>query len=372
MQRAPLPTIDSLHFVQLSADASGIAQAQAILDASPRFHIQTGGTPAGPEEGRALLECLPPGAIPSQKAVYLLMNGGTPVGVLEQVSGWPEPGTLFVGLFLLCDSARGRGLGTLIFRLLEQRWQAQGRRRVRLAVLDNNPEGRAFWTKLGFHETGELSPYQERAFQTTVRVMAKELDPVCRPLPVLRGPRVLLRTLRLSDVDAIIDFYDRNAEALGPWEPLRPPHFLTERYWRSRVEAQLEAFDMGLEVRFVLCLHDEPSRVVGTVGLNNLVRGVFQAATLGYSLDATLWGKGIMHEALEQVIAYAFQCLGLHRVMANVMPRNTRSLKCVERLGFLREGYAAAYVRINGVWEDHILTSKTHPSWHPQLDGRRP
>jgi ribosomal-protein-alanine N-acetyltransferase len=45
---------------------------------------------------------------------------------------------------------------------------------------------------------------------------------------------------------------------------------------------------------------------------------------------------------------------GLHRIEANIMPRNAASLRVVEKAGFHREGLAKKYLKINGVWEDHI------------------
>jgi ribosomal-protein-alanine N-acetyltransferase len=44
----------------------------------------------------------------------------------------------------------------------------------------------------------------------------------------------------------------------------------------------------------------------------------------------------------------------LHRIEANVMPRNLRSRRVLAKLGFAEEGLARQYLKINGVWEDHI------------------
>ena len=49
--------------------------------------------------------------------------------------------------------------------------------------------------------------------------------------------------------------------------------------------------------------------------------------------------------------------------MANYVPRNTRSAAVLERLGFTIEGEAKDYLYINGVWEDHVLTSLTNQDW---------
>ena len=58
-------------------------------------------------------------------------------------------------------------------------------------------------------------------------------------------------------------------------------------------------------------------------------------------------------EALRRLVEFAFATLGLHRVEANIMPRNKPSLRVAEKSGFVFEGTARAYLNINGVWEDH-------------------
>lgn len=81
------------------------------------------------------------------------------------------------------------------------------------------------------------------------------------------------------------------------------------------------------------------------------------ACNLGYSIDGEYQGEGLMFEALSGLLPLMFSKFGLHRVMANYMPRNKRSAKLLARLGFEKEGFAKEYLKIAGVWEDHVLTS---------------
>jgi len=90
------------------------------------------------------------------------------------------------------------------------------------------------------------------------------------------------------------------------------------------------------------------------MGFSQIVRGIFLSTYLGYSLDGEYINKGYMTEALEAGISYVFSELRLHRIEANVMPRNGASLKVLEKLGFQKEGLARKYLKINGVWEDHV------------------
>lgn len=64
-----------------------------------------------------------------------------------------------------------------------------------------------------------------------------------------------------------------------------------------------------------------------------------------------------MFEALNLTNVYVFGELGLHRIQAAYLPHNERSGALLDRLGFEKEGFARRYLKINGVWEDHILTS---------------
>ena len=61
-----------------------------------------------------------------------------------------------------------------------------------------------------------------------------------------------------------------------------------------------------------------------------------------------------MTEAVSQVVRFAFSSLRLHRIEGNIMPRNKASIRVAEKCGFVREGVARKYLKINGVWEDHI------------------
>ncbi|HZK24550.1 MAG TPA: GNAT family N-acetyltransferase [Oscillospiraceae bacterium] len=84
------------------------------------------------------------------------------------------------------------------------------------------------------------------------------------------------------------------------------------------------------------------------------MRGAFQSCHLGYKLSEAQINQGLLTEALAEVINYAFTELRLHRIEANIMPGNKRSLWVVEKLGFYYEGLAKKYLKINGSWEDHI------------------
>jgi ribosomal-protein-alanine N-acetyltransferase len=95
-------------------------------------------------------------------------------------------------------------------------------------------------------------------------------------------------------------------------------------------------------------------QIVGDIAFSNIVRGAFQSCHLGYKMDGAEIDKGLMTEALGCAIRYAFEELKLHRIEANIMPRNARSIRVVEKLGFVSEGLSRKYLKIAGAWEDHL------------------
>lgn len=161
----------------------------------------------------------------------------------------------------------------------------------------------------------------------------------------------------------MLDYFVRNRAFLAPTSPTPPPDFFTLEYMQQRVRRAHDEFEREQSVRLFLFETPADQRAIGTITFDRLHRGPFQACYLGYALDEHEQGKGVMRETLQAAIAYAFAECNLHRIMANYMPTNIRSGGLLRRLGFAVEGYARDYLRIDGQWRDHILTSLTNADW---------
>jgi ribosomal-protein-alanine N-acetyltransferase len=172
--------------------------------------------------------------------------------------------------------------------------------------------------------------------------------------PRLTTERLVLRGLGTRDVDRLLAFDTANRAFLAPWEPARDDRYLTaERVVRS-IRGDAGAAKRGDGYRWHLFLAGDPDTIIGSVSLSNIVRGVFLSCHLGYRLGESWTGRGAMTEAVQRVLDQAFGPLGLHRVEANVLPRNRASRAVLRRLGFEEEGLCRTYLKINGVWEDHL------------------
>lgn len=105
--------------------------------------------------------------------------------------------------------------------------------------------------------------------------------------------------------------------------------------------------------------------LVGAINIDNIVRGYFQSAYLGYYAFVPHAGKGLMRDGLIQAIGHAFNELNLHRLEANIQPQNTRSIRLVEGLGFRLEGYSPKYLKVSGRWRDHERWAVLASEWRP-------
>lgn len=97
----------------------------------------------------------------------------------------------------------------------------------------------------------------------------------------------------------------------------------------------------------------ESGKIAGAVNLSQIFYGVFQNAYLGYYIGAEFAGKGLMSEAIDLTLRFAFTNLKLHRVEANVQPHNLASIAVLRKNNFTKEGFSRKYLKIGGRWRDH-------------------
>jgi ribosomal-protein-alanine N-acetyltransferase len=172
--------------------------------------------------------------------------------------------------------------------------------------------------------------------------------------PVIESDKVVLRTPQMSDYPGWAELRSASREFLTPWEPLWATDELSRASFRRRVRHYLR--DLREDVGYALFIFAAMSgSLVGGLTLCNVRRGVTQSCTLGYWIGAKYAQQGYMTAAVRAVIPFVFDSLELHRLEAACLPTNAASIKLLEKTGFKREGLARRYLRINGVWQDHLL-----------------
>jgi len=179
----------------------------------------------------------------------------------------------------------------------------------------------------------------------------------------LHGRRVILRTMAEHDYEGWYEVRTRCGEWLLKWEP-RSAHSThlaeDQRSFASRCAIRERERQMGTGFGFGIFLG---GRFVGEITLSSIQRGPLQSAFIGYWIDESVAGQGLMPEAVVTLLQYAFESLRLHRVEINIIPRNAPSRRVVEKLGVRCEGIAERYLEIDGAWEDHARYAMTSEEW---------
>jgi ribosomal-protein-alanine N-acetyltransferase len=178
--------------------------------------------------------------------------------------------------------------------------------------------------------------------------------------PVLLAARTRLTIPAPGYAVHLHAYRNANRAHLAPWEPARPPGYFTLEAARLRLDMSLAEARAGTALHF-LAFDRDSDILLATCSFTNIVRGVLQGCNLGFSVAAAHQGKGLMGEVVAAGIAHMFEAEQLHRIMACHMPSNLRSAALLARLGFEREGLARSYLKIDGRWEDMVLTSLIHP-----------
>lgn len=176
----------------------------------------------------------------------------------------------------------------------------------------------------------------------------------------LNTERLTLRWLTETDIPALFAIFSDPA-VMRYWS--RPP--LAEL---AEAEELLARVVTGYQTGTMLQLGIERTEASGVIGTCTLFSFAFPSrrAELGYALGQAFWGMGYMNEALRTFVAYAFHTFDLHRLEADIDPRNTASAKTLERLGFQQEGYLRERWIVNDEISDTAFYGLLRREWAQQ------
>jgi len=158
------------------------------------------------------------------------------------------------------------------------------------------------------------------------------------------------------------------ADAEGMFAMLSDPESM--KYWSDR---PITEFDDALQVLHKdlesdaqgnsMCWAVTPKgqdRMIGKCILFQL-NPANHRAEIGFILNRDYWRQGLMRQALEAVIDFAFARLKLHRIEADVDTENTGSLAVLEKLGFEREGLFRDRWYVYGEWQHSVMLGLINP-----------
>ncbi len=181
----------------------------------------------------------------------------------------------------------------------------------------------------------------------------KSLSQAIKGNPIRAG-RVYMRPPQRRDCWKWLELRKDSQQFLQPWEPTWPTDSLTRKAYFRRLKAHALHSNRDLGYTF-LVFRQVDRALIGGVAINDVRRGVAQSCSIGYWVGQSYAGKGYMTEALSGVLPVIFSRLRIHRIEAACLPNNDASQALLKKVGFRKEGFARRYLKINGVWQDHIL-----------------
>ncbi len=188
----------------------------------------------------------------------------------------------------------------------------------------------------------------------------------------LTTPRLQLRALQPADAEALFEIFS-DPRAMQYWST---PPWTTPQQAVERIEQDTAWLEQGAALRLAVMPHATPvpaangegevqdagAAVIGTVSLFAF-DAASQRAEIGYMLAPRAWGRGLMQEALQALVTYAFGVLGLRRLEADIDPRNQRSARLLERLGFRHEGLLRERWAVAGEVSDSAMYGLLAREW---------
>ncbi|AZU03535.1 GCN5-like N-acetyltransferase [Glycocaulis alkaliphilus] len=173
------------------------------------------------------------------------------------------------------------------------------------------------------------------------------------PETTLAGEGIRLRHPGPDDYEAWAKLRSASRALTEPWEPAWSEDELTRTAYKRRLRRYQQDVETGQGYPFFI-FRASDNVLVGACNLNNVRRGVLQAADIGYWVGSPYVRRGHARAAVRRVVTFAFAQLNLNRIEAATRPENEASRSLLMSVGFSPEGYARKYLKINGEWRDHL------------------
>ena len=179
-------------------------------------------------------------------------------------------------------------------------------------------------------------------------------------LPTLRGEHVTLRELKLSDAPSLVAMLATSEVARF----ITPPPTTVEGFERFIAWTHLQR-SHGTYACFAVV----PEGMDAAIGIFQVrqLDASFATAEWGFAIGSPFWGTGVFADGARQMVEFAFQVLGVHRLEARAAAGNGRGNGALAKIGAVREGLLRKSFRRNGEYLDQILWSIVREDWMQAL-----
>lgn len=186
---------------------------------------------------------------------------------------------------------------------------------------------------------------------------------IARDFSPIRTERLLLRAMTLDDTDAVHSYMSDPEVCRYLLHEPRSRQIVAEKIAEWSMSTRLA--EVGDYLQLALELHAAGTHTGRVIGhLYFTLKSIDDlAAEIGWTLHPDFEGSGYATEAAESMLAYAFGELGLHRVVAELDPRNAASIALCRRLGMREEALFRDEMWLKGEWSDTGVYAILHAEW---------
>lgn len=194
------------------------------------------------------------------------------------------------------------------------------------------------------------------AIAREIRALCAEGQPA-EPFQSIPTKRLIIRRLQDDDLDVLVAYRSLPEVA---WMQLWDSY--DHQQGRKLIEAckAIEPFTPGDSFQFGV-EHRESGTLIGDLYFKLNQTG--QEAEIGYTFDPRFQGQGLATEAVRALVDYAFTKKGLHRIFGISDPRNTPSIRLMERLGMRQEAHFRKNLWFKGEWADDVVFAVLDEEW---------
>ena len=176
------------------------------------------------------------------------------------------------------------------------------------------------------------------------------------PFPILETERLVLRRTVLDDAK---DYFYLRSSPEAMKHICKPLHSSIEDT-KNMIYKINEMINFNDGISWAVCLKTN-NIMIGSVSFHRIEKEHYRAE-IGYMLHPDYWKKGIVSEAVEEIINYGFNTLNFHSIEAHIDPTNIGSEKVLQKFKFEKEAYFKENYFYHGKFLDTAVFSLINKS----------
>ena len=157
--------------------------------------------------------------------------------------------------------------------------------------------------------------------------------------PVLETERLILRPITIADAEDVFE-YGSDPEVTKYVIFLTHSSIADSIKWLEKASAE---FARKEQMTFAITLMSD-GKFIGSCGFHHF-SPEHHRVKIGYVLNRKYWGMGYVTETVRELIRFAFEEMGMHRIQATCDFENVKSAQAMERCG----------MKLEGTFRDHEL-----------------